>query len=227
MTQHILVVEDEIKIAQILQDYLEKSGFKVSCLDNGNQVLQFVKDIQPDLILLDVMLPDSDGMEICGEIRENFDVPVIMVTARADEEDRILGFGLGADDYIGKPFSPREVVARVKSVLKRVHPEKKNNQISNGPIILDQDSRQVKIGNHVLNLTRSEYSLLFILITRPNRVFSRSELLAKVQGYDFEGYERTIDSHIKNLRKKLESLLPDKEIITAVYGMGYKLNKII
>ncbi len=223
-TAHILIVEDERKIAQLLRDYLEKAGYTVSSLERGDQVIASVRQKQPDLILLDIMLPGADGMEVCREIRKFSSVPVIMITAKVEEIDRLLGLELGADDYICKPFSPREVVARVKAVLRRIGSEPDENQLVAGPVTLDENTRRVTVGNEELKLTRSEFGLLKVMMDRPNRVFSRNELLNRVQGYDFEGYDRTIDTHVKNLRKKLSEMIPEQEIITTVYGIGYKFN---
>jgi two-component system response regulator BaeR len=223
-TGHILVVEDEQKITQLLCDYLQKAGYRTSSQSNGSRVIFQVKKDMPDLILLDVMLPGMDGLELCREIRKFSNVPIIMITARVEEIDRLLGLELGADDYICKPFSPREVVARVKAVFRRVHAEPQRHRLVIGPISLDDQTHQVMIGRQVLNLTPNEFGLLQIMMARPNRVFSRSELISRVQGYDFEGYDRTIDTHIKNLRKKIAEKLPDGEIISTVYGVGYKFN---
>ena len=224
ISRHILVVEDEKKIANLLCDYLKEAGFRTSTQDNGNRVISQVKKDAPDLILLDIMLPGKDGMELCREIRQVSNIPIIMITARVEEIDRLLGLELGADDYICKPFSPREVVARVKTVFRRVHAEPQSNNLVVGSISLDDETHQVMIVNQVLNLTPNEFGLLKIMMSRPNRVFSRSELINRVQGYGFEGYDRTIDTHIKNLRKKIGRLLPDQEIIRTVYGIGYKFS---
>jgi two-component system response regulator BaeR len=223
-TKHILVVEDEEKISRLLCDYLQAAGFRASTQANGNRVISQVKKDMPDLILLDIMLPGMDGMELCREIRKFSNVPVIMITARVEEIDRLLGLELGADDYICKPFSPREVVARVKAVFRRLHAEPQAHNLVVGSISLDDETHQVMIGKQVLILTPNEFGLLKIMMIRPNRVFSRSELINRVQGYDFEGYDRTIDTHIKNLRKKIGKILPGQEIISTVYGVGYKIN---
>ncbi len=223
-TKHILIVEDEEKIARLLCDYMEAAGFRTSLQVNGDRVVAQIKKDMPDLILLDIMLPGMDGMEVCREIRKFSSVPIIMITARVEEIDRLLGLELGADDYICKPFSLREVVARAKAVFRRVHAEPAAQHLVAGPISLDAETRQVKIDNHILNLTPNEFSLLKVMIAHPNRVFSRSELISRVQGYDFEGYDRTIDTHVKNLRKKIARRLPGSEIISTVYGVGYKLN---
>lgn len=220
----VVVVEDEVKIAGILKDYLVKAGYRVSCLDRGDLVVPHVKQNMPCLILLDIMLPGMDGMEVCREIRKFSDVPIIMITARVEEIDRLLGLELGADDYVCKPFSPREVVARVKAVLRRNSSVQTNKKLEVGEVSLVPETHHVLVGGRELKLTPCEYNLLRTLLTHPDRVFSRNELTNVVQGYDFEGYDRTIDSHIKNLRKKIAKCLPGKEVISTIYGMGYKLN---
>jgi two-component system, OmpR family, response regulator BaeR len=222
--QDILVVEDEIKIAGILQDYLVRAGYQVACLDRGDLVVPYVRQKSPCLILLDLMLPNIDGLEVCREVRKLSAVPIIMITARVEEIDRLLGLELGADDYICKPFSPREVVARVKAVLRRVYAPPADKTLVVGEVSLIPETHQVLVEGHELKLTPCEYNLLKTLLSHPNRIFSRHELVNIVQGYDFEGYERTIDSHIKNLRKKIASCLPGKEVISTIYGVGYKLN---
>lgn len=220
----ILIVEDELKIVEILKDYLVKAGHRVSSLDSGDAVVPHVKRNPPCLILLDIMIPGMNGWEVCREIRRFSQVPIIMITARVEEIDRLLGLELGADDYICKPFSPREVVARVNAVLRRVYVPQTGKTIAVGDLRLVQETHQVLAGSQELKVTPCEYSLLKTLLNHPNRIFSRNELINLVQGYDFEGYDRTIDSHIKNLRKKLAKHLPGVEIITTVYGMGYKIN---
>jgi len=224
MTGHILIVEDEQKIAALLQDYLEKAGFCTGVLSRGDQVLAWLKRNPSDLMLLDIMLPGMDGIEICRETRKFSTMPIIMITAKVEEVDRLIGLELGADDYICKPFSPREVVARVKAVLRRTHPEPAGKRLVVGPIVLDENAYQVKVADNELDLTPSEFRLLQVLMSKPGRVFSRDELLVRAQGYDCEGYDRTIDSHIKNLRKKIALYLPDHEVINTVYGIGYKLS---
>lgn len=222
--QQILVVEDEIKISQVLCEYLERAGCVVSCLRRGDEVLPRVRKNPPALILLDIMLPGMDGIDVCREIRKFSNVPIIMITARVDELDRLLGLELGADDYICKPFSPREVVARVKAVLRRTLSPLGGNRLVVGDLTLDEPRHQVLVDGRELKLTPCEFQLLKVLAAHPNRVFSRAELLNSVQGYDFEGYERTIDTHIKNLRKKIATLIPERELVSTVYGLGYKLN---
>jgi len=220
---HILIVEDESKIAHLLRDYLKASGYAATCMERGDTVVSFVRKEAPSLILLDIMLPGMNGTEVCREIRKFSSVPIIMITAKVEEIDRLIGLELGADDYICKPFSPREVVARVKAVLRRSSPQIFGKILIFGQIRLDEDLHQASIDDTVLELTPSEYKLLNVMIRYPGRVFSRAELINRVQGYEFEGYERTIDSHIKNLRKKIAELLPEQEIIKSVYGVGYQL----
>ncbi|HYA39823.1 MAG TPA: response regulator [Syntrophobacteraceae bacterium] len=224
MSREILVVEDEIKIAQILKDYLVSAGFRVSCLDRGDSVPVHVKQSRPSLILLDVMIPGMNGLDVCRAIRQFSNVPIIMITARVEEIDRLLGLELGADDYICKPFSPREVVARVKAVLRRACSADVSKTLTAAELVIIEETRQALAGGTELKLTPCEYNLLKMLMSHPDRIFSRNEMINAVQGYDFEGYDRTIDSHVKNLRKKIAKCLPDKEIISTIYGVGYKLN---
>ena len=221
MQKQILVVEDEAKIANVLKDYLENADYGVMLLSRGDAVLPQVRKSMPDLIVLDIMLPGKDGMEICREIRKISDVPIIMLTAKVEEIDRLIGLELGADDYICKPFSPREVVARVKAVLRRTQPEPASEQLAAGPIFLNQIKHFAAINGQELQLTNSEFELLSLFMANPDRVFSRNDLISMVQGYDFEGYDRTIDSHIKNLRKKIAKQLPGIQVIKTIYGVGY------
>jgi two-component system response regulator BaeR len=221
---HILIVEDEARIREVLRDYLEKEGYRVTCLDRGDAVIPQVKKNHPDLILLDIMLPGMNGLDVCKGVRKFSQIPILMLTARVEEVDCVLGLELGADDYIRKPFRPREVVARVKTALRRIQPEQEEKRLSAGVIELDSESHQVTIQGHDLKLTPIEFSLLKLMMEHPGRVFPRNDLVARLQGYDHEGYERTIDTHIKNLRRKLAVFLPDQEIICSVHGIGYKLN---
>ena len=225
MTSHILIVEDERKIALLLKDYLENDGFKTSLLDRGDTVVPFLAKTAADLILLDVMLPGKDGLTLCREIRQTSNTPVIMLTARVSEIDRLLGLELGSDDYICKPFSPREVVARVKAVLRRTRPQAPRHVIRTGPLSMDTDRHTCTCCGEELSLTPNEFGILRLFMSRPGKVFSRAELLDRVQGYQFEGYERTVDSHVKNLRKKIKSRLPGADLIRSVYGIGYKLSE--
>ncbi len=217
----VYIVEDERKLAEILRDYLVRDGFSVSLIDRGDEVVARVRANPPDAILLDIRLPGKDGMSVCREIRTFSNVPILMITARVEEIDRLLGLELGADDYICKPFSPREVVARVKAVLRRAGEHQSPDKISIGYIILDKANHQAFIKGEQIHLTPSEFGLLAVLMSQPGRVFTRSDLVHQVQGYDFEGYERTVDTHIKNLRKKISEALPGESIIRTIYSIGY------
>jgi two-component system response regulator BaeR len=217
----ILVVEDDPKIARLLKDYLARDGFNATVLGRGDTVVQEVRTHPPDLILLDIMLPGKDGLTLCREIRGFSSVPILMLTAKVEEIDRLLGLELGADDYICKPFSPREVVARVKAVLRRTHPESTAETLAAGPIVIDISGHRATVNDSDLKLTPNEFALLRVLMARPGRVYSRSDLVSRIQGYNFEGYDRTIDSHIKNLRKKVSEHLPRQNIIRTIYGVGY------
>jgi two-component system response regulator BaeR len=222
--QHVFIVEDEQKIAGLLKDYLQKANYRTTVIERGDEAVAQVKKWSPDLMLLDIMLPGMDGTAVCREVRKFSNLPIIMITAKVEEIDRLLGLELGADDYICKPFSPREVVARVKAVLRRVHPGPSEKNLALGPIVLDESRHRASVNGNELDLTPSEFKLLQVLMSQPGRVFSRDELIARVQGYHYEGYDRTIDSHIKNLRKKIARHLRDQTIITAVYGVGYELS---
>ncbi len=224
MQTKILVVEDDKITAEILKEVLEKEGYSLSLLHRGDEVVPTVRNTPPDLILLDVVLPGKDGLAVCRDIRSFSGVPILMLTSRVEEIDRVLGLELGADDYICKPFSPREVVARVKAVMRRTRTEQVSESITAGPLVLDKAAHQVRIGTSILELTPREFDLLKVLMTHPERVYSRDDLIAKVQGYSYEGYDRTIDTHIKNLRKKVGKHLPGQEIIRTVYGVGYSFS---
>ena len=217
MKQTILIVEDSQELAQLLRDYLEQAGFSTHCLYQGDTVIEWVKGYQPNLILLDVMLPGKNGVEICREIRAFSQVPIIMVTARVEEQDRLIGLDTGADDYICKPFSPREVVARVKAVLRRVVDKGSDK----GLLHLDAEKYQASINGKILILTVVEYNLLALLAESPGRVFSRSQLIERIYQDHRIVSDRTVDSHVKKLRKKI-SEVHDRELIHAVYSAGYK-----
>jgi two-component system response regulator BaeR len=216
----ILVVEDEPGIAEILTDYLKSAGYAAESVGDGAAALPAIDRLQPDLVLLDIMLPNMDGLEICRQTRRISDVPIIMLTAKVEEIDRLIGLELGADDYICKPFSPREVVARVKAVLRR--PRLFAPAADTGPLELDDDALSAKVDGKRLDLTPTEYRLLKVLASRPGRVYSRAQLIDLVHDMDHEVYDRVIDTHIKNLRRKLSAALPGEELIHAVYGVGYR-----
>ncbi|MDD5275841.1 MAG: response regulator [Methylovulum sp.] len=217
---HILIVEDELKLARLQADYLQNAGFDTDCLNDGLDVLPWLKSHPTDLVLLDVMLPGCDGLEICRNLRRFSTVPIIMVTARIEEIDRLLGLELGADDYICKPFSPREMVARVKAVLRRQQAQTPANPIRT--LALDPHSFRVLAEGHEVELTTVEFQLLQALHQQPGRIFSRSKLMDLIYQDQRIVSDRTIDSHIKKLRKKLADLLPDQELIHSVYGAGYR-----
>ncbi|MEJ2642023.1 MAG: response regulator [Desulfosarcinaceae bacterium] len=217
----ILVIEDERKIATLLRDYLRQAEFQVTLMASGERAVEQIREHPPDLVILDLMLPGKDGLTICREVRAFSDLPILILTAKVDEVDRLVGLEMGADDYICKPFSPREVVARVKAVLRRTRQPAESDRIAAGALVLETATRRVAVNGAPLHLTPNEFELLKVLMSHPERVFQRSDLIALVQGYDFEGYDRTIDSHIKNLRKKIAAHLPDTQVIKTVYGVGY------
>ena len=231
--ERILIVEDEPKIADLLRKYLQNANFQTHWLDNGAVVSEWVRQEQPTLILLDLMLPGKDGVEVCKEIRKFSHVPIIMLTARVEEIDRLLGLELGADDYICKPFSPREVVARVKAVLRRwqvIEPismaatESATDAIAG--LVLDRDRLLVKYGQQETTLTLVEFELLDALRQYPGRIFGRNQLMEKVYPDNRIVSDRTIDSHIKKLRKKLSEIAPDQELIHSVYSVGDKFEAV-
>jgi len=215
----IMIVEDEPSVAGLLQDYLEDAGYRTRTIHNGLQVIDAVKDTGPALMLLDLMLPGKNGMDLCREIREFSGLPIIMVTARVEEIDRLLGLELGADDYICKPFSPREVVARVKAVLRRA--ETAGVQMDTG-LTLDESRILAQWHGKDLNLTAVEFHLLSILASEPGRIFSRGQLMNRIYSDHRIVSDRTIDSHIKKLRKKIDAAAAGQELIHSVYGVGYK-----
>jgi len=215
----ILIVEDEQKLAELIRDYLARSSFDTTVLGNGNDVVPYVRENKPDLVILDLMLPGRDGMEICKEIRTFSNLPIIMVTARVEEIDRLLGLELGADDYVCKPFSPRELVARVKAVLRRAGGE---TTIKAKGLVLDEARYQASLHGVDLELTAVEFKLLSFLAANPGRIYSRDQLMERIYSDHRIVSDRTIDSHIKKLRKKISGQSPDKELIGSVYGVGYK-----
>ena len=217
----ILIVEDEQKIADIVKAYLEKEGFTIFTAENGRRAIELLKE-GFGLIILDLMLPDISGEEICSTIRNDSDIPIIMLTAKSEEDDRIKGLGLGADDYVVKPFSPRELVARVKALLRRTKGQKKAYSFNGSDLTIDASSLEVYKGGALVVLTPTEFKLLQCLAERPGQVFTRLQLVNTILGYDFEGYDRTIDAHIKNIRQKIEDSPRNPAYIKTVYGVGYK-----
>ncbi len=222
--KRILVVDDELKIAQIARDYLEHAGFQVQMAGDGQAALAAWQAERPDLVVLDLGLPRLDGLDVAREIRRTADTPIIMLTARGDESDKLVGLELGADDYIVKPFSPKELVARVRAVLRRVEqPTTTKGMLRAGDLELDPDRLRVTRAGDVIDLTATEFQLLAALAAQPGRVFTRAQLLDAVQGVAFESYERAIDSHVKNIRRKLEPDPRRPRYVLTVYGVGYKL----
>jgi two-component system response regulator BaeR len=219
----ILIVEDEEKIARVLADYLVAAGFAVAHLDNGLEVAAFVRDHEPRLVLLDLMLPGRPGLNVCREVRAFSNVPIIIVTALVEEIDRLLGLELGADDYICKPFSPRELVARVKAVLRRPPGGQPTaaGVLGVGPFVLDEPRMRVTLEGQALTLTTSEFKLLRKFLLHPGQVFSRTQLLVELHGADDEAFDRAIDTHVKNLRKTLGT---SGRLLRSVYGVGYQLD---
>jgi len=220
--QHILIVEDEVGLAEILRDYLEASGYPVTMIHNGLEVVGWVKQHNPAVVLLDLMLPGKDGMEICKEIRTFSNTPIIMTTARVEEIDRLLGLELGADDYVCKPYSPREVVARVKATLRRITAFSGTVTKTVDPISLDEGRFLAFIGGEQMELTPVEFRMMQTFLNNQSRVFSRSQLMDKAYTDQRVVSDRTVDTHIKNLRKKIQPHLPEGEVIHSVYGVGYK-----
>jgi two-component system, OmpR family, response regulator BaeR len=214
---HVLIVEDEPKLSALLRDYLLAAGFRTSMLDNGSEATDWIREQRPDLILLDINLPGVDGLSVCRQVRAFSEVPILMLTARVEEIDRLLGLELGADDYICKPFSPREVVARVRAVLRRARPIDTN---SPPPVVLDQERFEARVHGQVLTLTPVEFRLLGKLSSQPGRVFSREQLIGALYADHRVVSDRTVDSHVKNLRRKLIEVGIDP--IAAVYGVGYR-----
>jgi DNA-binding response OmpR family regulator len=218
MAKRILVIDDEPKIVEICSDYLHAAGYDIITAADGSQGLALARSQKPDLIVLDLMLPGMDGFDLCRSLRQESNVPIIMLTARIEETSKLAGLELGADDYITKPFSPRELVARVRTVLRRASGDATSEVIRAGGLVLDRTRYQAILPDRSVVLTSTEFELLATMMSQPGRIFSRSQLLNAVRGVAFESYERAIDSHIRNLRRKLEPA----ECIVTVHGIGYK-----
>jgi len=226
MAKKVLVIDDEPKIVEICQDYLVKAGFEVAHAYDGPTGIAIARRYQPDLVVLDLMMPEMDGLDVCRELRRENNVPIIMLTARVEETDKIIGLELGADDYMTKPFSPRELVARVRTVLRRGTGNPQAEVIHAGDLILDRGHYSARFPDREVPLTPTEFELLATLASQPGRIFSRAQLLTAVRGVAFESYERAIDSHIRNLRRKIEPLENETSYIITVHGAGYKFIEV-
>ena len=229
MTQRILVVDDDRKIVRLVQSYLEQAGMAVLTAYDGDTAMHAIRRERPDLIVLDLMLPGHDGWEITRWLRADerlATIPIIMLTARVEDTDKIHGLNLGADDYLTKPFNPEEVVARVRAVLRRTRHEAQTSRVlQSGMLRLDVDERAVSLNGEPLSLTPTEFALLRALIEYPNHTFTRDELIERALGYNYEGLERTLDSHIKNIRKKIEDDPAQPQYIETVFGVGYRFRE--
>ncbi|MBP39119.1 MAG: response regulator transcription factor [Dehalococcoidia bacterium] len=222
-----LVVEDDKPVSQLIRLYLAQAGYRVLAAEDGLSGLQMALEDSPDIVLLDLNLPGMDGIEVCQNVRKQSEVPIIMVTARVEEDDRLTGLDLGADDYVSKPFSPRELVARVNAVLRRTYKavekrETAGSQVNAGDVAIDLDRRSATVLGDEIELTPTEFRLLAYFIEGQGRTVSREQIIENVFGYDFSGYDRTVDTHVSNLRKKLEAANPDKQHLKTMYGVGYK-----
>lgn len=225
MPEKILVIDDEHNLLDVVSDYLRKNSFEVFTADRGSKALEMFYEIEPDFLILDLNLPDMSGEEICREIRKTSEVPILMLTAKTSEDDKITGFSLGADDYLTKPFSPRELVVRVNAILRRSKSKGNLSEIysfRNEDLVLDNSRRIVKKRGEEINLTPNEYKILHTLVQYPDQVFTRSRIVSVALGFDFEGYDRTIDTHIKNIRHKIEDDMKNPTYIETIYGVGYK-----
>jgi DNA-binding response OmpR family regulator len=226
MPQTILIVDDERRMVSLLKSYLEQEGYRVATAYNGREALDIAHQENPDLVVLDIMMPEMNGYEFMNARRAESDTPIIMLTAKVEDDDKIIGLELGADDYVTKPFKPRELMARVRNVLRRAGKnEAKGQTLKVLDITLNRETREVHIGDRNADLTPSEFDLLAALMTAPGKVFSRLDLLDVIQGVRYEGYERTIDTHVKNLRSKVEEDPRKPTRIETVYGVGYRLRK--
>jgi len=225
MSKLILIVDDERRLLNLLREYLEQDGYQVETATNGREALFAARDHKPDLIILDLMMPEMDGWEFMRLHRQERNTPIIMLTARVDDVDKIAGLEMGADDYLTKPFSPRELVARTRAVLRRTSAAAEDPEVLRaGNLVLDLTARRLALEEQSVELTPMEFELLATLMRHPGRAYSRLELLENTQGYAYDGYERTIDVHIKNLRKKIEPQPSDPQFVLTVFGVGYRFN---
>jgi two-component system alkaline phosphatase synthesis response regulator PhoP len=224
--KRVLVVDDDVKTVELVKLYLNRDGYRVLTAYDGEEALRLARESHPDLIVLDLMLPGIDGLEICRILRAESDVPIIMLTAMTTDQDRLTGLDLGADDYVTKPFSPRELAARVRAVLRRLPGERGPEKIEHGELTLNFLKHEAHLAGKPLNLTPIEFKLLGVLAKEPGRVFSRAQIIDKAFGYDFDGFDRTIDVHILKLRRKIEPDPRHPRYIKTVYGTGYKLPEV-
>jgi two-component system alkaline phosphatase synthesis response regulator PhoP len=222
----VLVVDDDVKTVELVKLYLNRDGYRVLTAYDGIEALRLARESQSDLIVLDLMLPGIDGLEVCRILRRESDVPIIMLTAKTTDQDKLIGLGLGADDYVTKPFSPRELAARVRAVLRRLPGERGPEKIEHGGLVLDFLKHEAFLAGKPLNLTPIEFKLLGVLAKEPGRVFSRAQIIEKALGHDFDGFDRTIDVHILKLRRKIEPDPRHPRYIKTVYGTGYKLLEV-
>lgn len=218
----VLVVDDDVRTVELVKLYLGREGYRVLTAYDGVEALRLAREGHPDLVVLDLMLPDIYGLEVCRVLRRESDVPIIMLTARTTDEDKLTGLDAGADDYVTKPFSPSELVARVRAVLRRLPGERVPAQVKYDELAMDLEKQEVRLADRPLNLTNVEFKLLSVLARNPGRVFSRGELIERALGYDFEGFDRTIDVHVLNLRRKIESDPSHPKYIKTIYGVGYR-----
>ncbi|MDF2548881.1 MAG: response regulator transcription factor [Anaerosolibacter sp.] len=225
-SKSILVVEDEKKILEVIQAYLKNEGFDVLIAEDGENALEIINREQVHLVILDLMLPKISGEDVCRKIRTMSDIPIIMLTARSEEDDKIEGLAIGADDYMTKPFSPRELIGRVRALIRRSYREEQPLadflSYNHGDLEVDVKRMLVKKNGDILNFTPNEFKLLYVFLVNPGQIFTREQLIEKAFGYDYDGFDRTIDTHIKNIRQKIENDPKNPVYILTVYGMGYK-----
>lgn len=224
MGKRVLVVDDDAKTVDLVRLYLSRDGYRVQAAYEGHEALRLARETNPDIIVLDLMLPGINGLDICRRIRRESDVPIIMLTARTTDQDRLAGLDVGADDYVSKPFSPRELAARVRAVLRRLPGERGPDKVRRGDLVMDFIRHEASIDGRPLNLTAIEFKLLGVLAREPGRVFSRAQLIDRALGYDYAGLDRTVDVHILNVRRKLEPGVRGSSYIKTVYGAGYKFD---
>ncbi len=223
MSELILIVDDEVSIRQLIRFNLEKEGYATVMAEDGPEALEIFRSRQPDLVLLDIMLPTMDGWEICQTLRRESNTPIIMLTAKGDETERISGLEMGADDYITKPFSPKELIARIRAVLRRANPDEETAQVRLNDLVIDIDRHEVTVGGKPVSLTPKEFELLLLLVKNRGKVLSRDMLLETVWGYDYGGETRTVDVHVRRLRQKLDDDPTNPRYIHTVHGVGYKV----